>query len=94
VPAPRSAVLAVVLPVRHDGAPEQCSRKADTHGRANGKAAITMGNPRICEVEMTLGENAANGAVGALESVEAVDGAALKLAGAATNAIPVGAPRK
>jgi nitrite reductase/ring-hydroxylating ferredoxin subunit/uncharacterized membrane protein len=42
---------------------------------------------------MTLGENSANSAVGALESVEAVDGAALKLAGAVTNAVPVGAPR-
>ena len=42
---------------------------------------------------MTLGENSANSAVGALESVEAVDAAALKLAGAVTNAIPVGAPR-
>src|SRR5215208_5834635 len=42
---------------------------------------------------MALGENFATGAVGALESVEAVDGAALKLAGAVTNAIPVGAPR-
>ena len=42
---------------------------------------------------MTLGENTASRAVGALESVEAVDAAALKLAGAVTNAIPVGAPR-
>jgi nitrite reductase/ring-hydroxylating ferredoxin subunit len=42
---------------------------------------------------MTLGENSANSAVGALESVEAVDGAALKLAGAVTKAVPVGAPR-
>jgi nitrite reductase/ring-hydroxylating ferredoxin subunit len=42
---------------------------------------------------MTLGENSANSAVGALESVEAVDGAALKIAGAVTNAVPVGAPR-
>jgi hypothetical protein len=42
---------------------------------------------------MTLGEGAANGAVGALESVEAVDAAALKLAGAVTNAVPVGAAR-
>jgi len=42
---------------------------------------------------MTLGENAASSAVGALESVEAVDGAALKLAGAVTSAVPVGAPR-
>jgi hypothetical protein len=42
---------------------------------------------------MTLGENSANSAVGALESVEAADAAALKLAGAVTNAIPVGAPR-
>ncbi|HZC13877.1 MAG TPA: Rieske 2Fe-2S domain-containing protein [Thermoleophilaceae bacterium] len=42
---------------------------------------------------MTLGENYANSAVGALESVEAVDGAALKLAGAVSNAVPVGAPR-
>ena len=42
---------------------------------------------------MTLGENSANSAVGALESVEAVDASALKLAGAVTNAVPVGAPR-
>jgi nitrite reductase/ring-hydroxylating ferredoxin subunit len=42
---------------------------------------------------MALGENAANSAVGALESVEAVDGAALKLAGAVSNAIPAGAAR-
>src|SRR5262245_49264645 len=51
------------------------------------------GDPRTCEVEMTLGENFANSAVGALESVESVDGAALKIAGAVTNAVPVGAPR-
>ena len=42
---------------------------------------------------MILGENAANNAVGALESVEAVDAAALKLAGAVSNVIPVGATR-
>jgi nitrite reductase/ring-hydroxylating ferredoxin subunit len=42
---------------------------------------------------MTLGDNFANNAVGALESVEAVDAAALKLAGAVTNAVPAGAPR-
>ena len=42
---------------------------------------------------MTLGENAASSAVGALESVEAGDAAALKIAGAVTNAIPVGAAR-
>ncbi len=37
--------------------------------------------------------NAANSAVDALESVEALDGAALKLAGAVSNAVPVGAAR-
>jgi nitrite reductase/ring-hydroxylating ferredoxin subunit/uncharacterized membrane protein len=42
---------------------------------------------------MTLGENAANSAVSALESVEAVDGAALKVAGAVSNAVPAGVPR-
>src|SRR3712207_975851 len=42
---------------------------------------------------MTLGENAATSAVDALESVEALDGAALKLAGAVSNAVPVGVPR-
>jgi len=42
---------------------------------------------------MTLGENAANSAVAALESVEAADAAALKLAGAVTKAIPAGARR-
>ena len=42
---------------------------------------------------MTLGENAVNSAVDALESVEALDGAALKLAGAVSNAVPVGVPR-
>ena len=42
---------------------------------------------------MTLGENAANSAVDALESVEALDGGALKLAGAVSNAVPVGVPR-
>ena len=52
-----------------------------------------MGTPRTCEVEMTPGENYANSAVGALESVETVVEAALKLAGAVTNALPVGAPR-
>src|SRR5919106_6781546 len=49
--------------------------------------------PQICEVKMTLGENAANSALDALESVEALDGAALKLAGAVSNAVPVGVPR-
>ena len=38
---------------------------------------------------MTLGENSVNSAVAALESVEAVDAAALKLARTVTNAIPV-----
>jgi hypothetical protein len=42
---------------------------------------------------MTLGENAANSAFDALESVEALDGVALKLAGAVSNAVPVGVPR-
>jgi len=42
---------------------------------------------------MALGENAANSAVDALESVEALDGAALKLAGAVSRAVPVGVPR-
>ena len=42
---------------------------------------------------MILGENAANSAVDALESVEALDGPALKLAGAVSNAVPVGVPR-
>jgi nitrite reductase/ring-hydroxylating ferredoxin subunit/uncharacterized membrane protein len=42
---------------------------------------------------MTLGENSVNKAVEALESVETVDGAALKLAGAVTKAVPAGAPR-
>jgi nitrite reductase/ring-hydroxylating ferredoxin subunit/uncharacterized membrane protein len=42
---------------------------------------------------MTLGENAANSAVDALESVEALDAAALKLAGAVSKAVPVGVPR-
>ncbi len=42
---------------------------------------------------MTLGENAANSAVDALESVEALDGAALKLAEGVSNAVPVGMPR-
>ncbi len=42
---------------------------------------------------MTLGENAATSAVDALESIEALDGAALKLAGAVSNAVPVGVPR-
>ena len=42
---------------------------------------------------MILGENAANSAVDALESIEALDGAALKLAGAVSNAVPVGVPR-
>ena len=42
---------------------------------------------------MTLGENAVNSAVDALESVEAVDGAALKLARAVSDAVPAGVPR-
>ncbi|MDA0167033.1 Rieske 2Fe-2S domain-containing protein [Solirubrobacter ginsenosidimutans] len=42
---------------------------------------------------MTLGENAANRAVDALESVEALDRTALKLAGAVGNAVPVGVLR-
>jgi nitrite reductase/ring-hydroxylating ferredoxin subunit/uncharacterized membrane protein len=42
---------------------------------------------------MTLGENAANSAVDALESVEALDEAALKLAGAVSKAVPVGVAR-
>jgi hypothetical protein len=37
---------------------------------------------------MPLAENAANSAVDALESVEALDGAALKLAGAVSSAVP------
>src|SRR5512133_2784926 len=49
--------------------------------------------PQICEVMMILGEDAASRAVDALESVEALDGAALKLAGAVSNAVPVGVPR-
>jgi len=35
-------------------------------GHADGKT-VHNGNPRTCEVEMTLGENSANSAVGALE---------------------------
>jgi nitrite reductase/ring-hydroxylating ferredoxin subunit/uncharacterized membrane protein len=42
---------------------------------------------------MPLGENAANSAIDALESVEALDGVALKLAGAVSNAVPVGVSR-
>jgi nitrite reductase/ring-hydroxylating ferredoxin subunit/uncharacterized membrane protein len=42
---------------------------------------------------MPLDQNSANKAVAALESVEAADSAALKLAGAVTNAVPVGATR-
>ena len=42
---------------------------------------------------MPIGENAANSAVDALESVEALDGTALKLAGAVSKAVPVGVPR-
>jgi nitrite reductase/ring-hydroxylating ferredoxin subunit/uncharacterized membrane protein len=42
---------------------------------------------------MTLSENAANSAVGALESVEALDPTALRLAEAVRNVVPVGAPR-
>jgi nitrite reductase/ring-hydroxylating ferredoxin subunit/uncharacterized membrane protein len=42
---------------------------------------------------VTLSENSANSALGALESVEALDPAALKLAEAVRGAVPVGAPR-
>ena len=42
---------------------------------------------------MTFSENAANQAVGALESFEALDPVALKLAKAVGNAVPEGAPR-
>ena len=42
---------------------------------------------------MPVAENAANSAIDALESVEALDGTALKLAGAVSNAVPAGAPR-
>jgi nitrite reductase/ring-hydroxylating ferredoxin subunit/uncharacterized membrane protein len=42
---------------------------------------------------MPLSEDIANGAVDALESAEALDRAALKLAGAVSNAVPVGVPR-
>jgi hypothetical protein len=42
---------------------------------------------------MTLGENAANSAVDALESVEAFDGVALRLAGAVSGAVRVGVAR-
>ena len=42
---------------------------------------------------MRLGENAATSAVDALESVEALDKTALKLAGAVSNAVPAGVPR-
>jgi nitrite reductase/ring-hydroxylating ferredoxin subunit/uncharacterized membrane protein len=38
-------------------------------------------------------EDVANNAVDALESVEALDGTALKLAGAVSNAVPAGVPR-
>jgi len=42
---------------------------------------------------MALGENAANNALDALESVEALDGAATTLAGAVNNAVPAGPAR-
>src|SRR5215218_1202954 len=42
---------------------------------------------------MIRGENSASSAVETLESVEALDAAALKLAGAVSNAVPVGGPR-
>jgi nitrite reductase/ring-hydroxylating ferredoxin subunit/uncharacterized membrane protein len=42
---------------------------------------------------MTVGENVANSAVDALESVKALDGVALKLAGVVSKAVPVGVPR-
>ena len=42
---------------------------------------------------MPLGENAANRAVDALESIVALDRAALKLAGAVSDAVPAGAAR-
>ena len=42
---------------------------------------------------MTLSKDAANQAVGALESVEVLDPVAVKLAGAVSKAVPVGAPR-
>jgi nitrite reductase/ring-hydroxylating ferredoxin subunit/uncharacterized membrane protein len=42
---------------------------------------------------MTLSENSASSAIGALESVEALDPTALKLAEAVRSAVPVGAPR-
>jgi len=42
---------------------------------------------------MTTSENPVNQAVGALESVEALDPVALKLAKAVSSAVPVGAPR-
>jgi nitrite reductase/ring-hydroxylating ferredoxin subunit/uncharacterized membrane protein len=42
---------------------------------------------------MPLAENPANSAIDALESVEALDGVALKLAGALSNAVPAGVPR-
>jgi nitrite reductase/ring-hydroxylating ferredoxin subunit/uncharacterized membrane protein len=42
---------------------------------------------------MPLGENVSNNAIDALESVEALDGAALKLAGAVSNTVPVGVAR-
>jgi nitrite reductase/ring-hydroxylating ferredoxin subunit len=42
---------------------------------------------------MPLDQNSANNAVAALESVEAADAAALKLAGAVSKAVPVGPPR-
>ena len=42
---------------------------------------------------MTLNDNPANQALGALESVEALDPVALKLAKAVSTAVPVGAPR-
>ena len=42
---------------------------------------------------MALGENAVNNALDALESVEALDGTATKLAGAVNNAVPAGPAR-
>jgi nitrite reductase/ring-hydroxylating ferredoxin subunit/uncharacterized membrane protein len=42
---------------------------------------------------MAISENSANSAVGTLESVEALDPAALKLAEAVRNAVPIGARR-
>src|ERR1044071_494790 len=54
----------------HNRSDHACVRRRRSgrpaHGHHNGE-------PRTCEVEMTLGENAATSAVGALESVEAAD---------------------